>query len=320
MAAALAGVALFGLIVGPPGAEQGATAQGSSLQRRATLLHVATDRPEHPVEAPFRVAQQQWAAAAIEDYRITVHVSQFGPAEEHTVTVEDGEPAGLESRCVLGEEEIDCGEVDAGRFTVAGLFELIREQLLRVNPVPPGMRGGSEVVPGEPILDAAFAGPVGLPVEIRVGHSLIADSGGALTIVDFSLPDPAEDLAFARQRWEANDPDAYSTRVLFWSRTFARTQGVDVRDGAVVAASAECFPEGTDGGEPVPCPVDDPGAATVVGLFALVEELQADAELEVVVRYNVVDGHVERVTWGKPGEAEVDRQFAHVVQFDVLAP
>jgi hypothetical protein len=95
---------------------------------------------------------------------------------------------------------------------------------------------------------------------------------------------------------------------------------VDVRDGVVVAASAECFPEGTGDGEPVPCPVQDAEAATVEGLFGLVEELQSDAGLEVVVRYNVIDGHVERVTSGEPGEAEVDREFAHVVQFDALSP
>jgi hypothetical protein len=65
----------------------------------------------------------------------------------------------------------------------------------------------------------------------------------------------------------------------------------------------------------------EPGAeqATVEGMFGLVEGLLAAEGLDVVVLYDVADGHVRRVEWGLAGSDATTRRSVQVVQFDPLA-
>ena len=172
---------ILGLFAASGTGRQHASALGtpSTLPFHQRVPIVARDGFIDVASADLQAAEARWARNGSPHYRITVAWGGFGPRERHTLYVHDGVVGDFESRCFNGPESVDCGAVDYSRYTIPGLFALLRGKVAEQGP------GGE--TPGSPFVRVRYDPEFGYPVEFSYGARFVPDAATRWEIEDFQL-------------------------------------------------------------------------------------------------------------------------------------
>lgn len=175
-------VVSIGVFLGTGAQREQAAALGvpSQLPFHQRVPIVARDGSGDVSRADLDAAELRWARSGSANYRVTVSWGELGPRERHTLYVTDGVVIEVQSECFSGPDQIACGVVDQARYTVPGIFALLRAKVAAQGAV------GDET-PGAPFVNARYDPEFGYPVEFTYGARFVPDAATRWEIEDFQL-------------------------------------------------------------------------------------------------------------------------------------
>ena len=170
-----------GVLLGTGAQRERAAALGvpSQLPFHQRVPIVARDGSGDVSRADLDAAELRWARSGSLNYRVTVTWGGFGSRERHTLYVTDGVVIEVQSECFSGPEPIVCAVVDPARYTVPGIFALLRDKVTTQHT--------ADETPGTPFVDARYDPEFGYPVEFTYGVRFVPDAATRWEIEDFQL-------------------------------------------------------------------------------------------------------------------------------------
>lgn len=170
----------FGAGAGSNAQEAAALGTPSTLPFHQAIPFVSRDGFVGVASADLEAAEARWANNGGGDYRITVSHGGFGAHERHTIYVHDGLVGDFESECFAGPQAADCGVVDYSRYTLPGLFALLRGKIAEQGP-------NDGDTPGAPFVRARYHPVFGYPVQFSYGPRFVPDGTTTWLVDDFQL-------------------------------------------------------------------------------------------------------------------------------------